>query len=239
VAAAPPVAASTAEQALTATVPDRAGGSRGGALVAIGALLGLVVLGGAGLAGAWALGWIGGAAPIGSATVAVPPSAPAGRDAAPPEAAPPPSPLAALAGAWRSESGRDYDAVTSGDVLEFRIRDARQFGDAGYVDGESRFTLGALAGEQGTFVVEDKLRPSPPLGLRYELPRARATCQEIWTSVDRKPLRAQFDGKRLTVDMVKVVPEITMFEVQAGKVVGCKRLSEAKSSRIEITYTRP
>lgn len=190
---------------------------------------------------AWSSGWIGprrhvrpphSGAQTAQSSVVVPPTAPP-RDAA----AAPVHPLAVLAGAWKSDSGRQYDAVLSGNVLEFRIRDSKEFGAQNYVDGESRFSLTALPGETRTFAVEDKIRPAPPSGLAYE-PVSRPTCQEVWSSIDGKPLRAQFDGTRLTVDMAKIVPSNKMFEVDGSKVVGCKGLKGASVSKIESTYTR-
>jgi eukaryotic-like serine/threonine-protein kinase len=161
---------------------------------------------------------------------------------APPSAsAPAPAsvnPLVVLAGAWKSDSGRLYDAVLSGDVLEMRIRDAKDLAAQGYIDGEARAALSVVKGETRTFSVEDKLRPSPPVGYSYD-PRARGTCQEVWSAVDKKPLHAQFDGSRLTVDMVKITPTAEMFELQGKTVVGCKGLKGAPASRVESVFTRP
>ena len=102
----------------------------------------------------------------------------------------------------------------------------------------SIFTLTSLAGEARTFGVEDKIRPTPPAGKTYD-PKARGTCQEVWSSVDKRPLRAQFDGTRLTVDMVKIVPAISMFELEGNTVVGCRGLKGAQASKIESSFTRP
>jgi len=194
-----------------------------------------------GFALAWTSGWIGprrhsrpshsGVVPSQSSVV-VPPTAPP-RDAA----VAPAHPLAALAGAWKSDTGREFDAVLSGNVLEFRIRKAEDFARQNYVEGEARFSLSVLPGESRTFAVEDKIRPTPPEGKTYD-PLSRPTCQEVWSSVDGKPLRAQYDGTRLTIDMVKIVPSIKMFEVQGSRVVGCKGLKGASASKIESTSTR-
>jgi len=105
-------------------------------------------------------------------------------------------------------------------------------------DTQTRFTLVAIPGEARTFGVEDKIRPSPPVGKTYD-PKARSTCQEVWSAIDKRPLRAQFDGTRLTVDMVKIVPSLSMFEIDGSKVVGCKGLKGAQASKIEASFTRP
>jgi serine/threonine-protein kinase len=205
----------------------------------IASIAGVTLLIAAALGLAWSFGWLGShrasrphrsvpSAPIPSATVSAPVA----------DAAPPVTGLAELTGAWRSDSGRMYDAVLSGDVLEFRIRQAGDFAGQGYVDGEARFTLTERKGESRSFGVEDKLRPAPPLGKTYD-PKARGTCQEVWSSLDNRPLRAQFDGTRLTVDLVKVVPALKMFEISGNKVVGCKGLRGAAASKIESTLLRP
>lgn len=212
----------------------------------IGLLVGVVVLvvaGAGGLGAAWYAGWIGPPHRTqrthtrSSSSAAT--TAPSGSVAPHPvEASAPANPLAPLAGPWKSDSGRMYDAVISGNDVEFRIRDAGDFAGQGYVDGEARFTLTPVPGETRTFAVEDKIRPIPPVGKTYE-PKSRGTCQEVWSAVDRKPLRAQFDGTRLTVDMVKILPAPTMFEVDGNKVIGCRGLKGAQASKIESTYTRP
>lgn len=154
------------------------------------------------------------------------------------DAGAPVNPLASLVGVWKSDTGRTFDAVLSGNVLEFRIKNAADFAAQNYAEGESRFSLSTLPGETRTFAVEDKIRPTPPAGKTYD-PMSRPTCQEVWSSIDGKPLRAQYDGTRLTIDFAKIVPSLKMFETEGTKVVGCKGLKGASATKIESTCTRP
>lgn len=196
-----------------------------------------LVLASGGVGGAWYLGWLD----TEPSKVPPMPTFQLPEAAAPevgPEAASPRNPLKALAGAWASDSGRIYDASMSGDKLQFRIRDAKGLERDGYVSGEPRFTLSEIPGEEWTFSVEDKIRPALPAGLDYDLSRARSTCQEVWTSVGGRPLRARYDGTRLTVEGAKIEPSRSMFLRDGDKVIGCVRLSEAKAARLEGIFRR-
>jgi len=200
-------------------------------------LLAVVVMGaGAALGTAYATGWIHLPGPLASSTG----SRPAGpADAAVADgAAEAKSVLAQLEGAWRSDSGRLYDAKLAGRVLEFRLRDAAGLRELGYVDGEARFLLTELPGEPNMFLVEDKWRPALPADLRYDLARARSTCQQVFTSVDGKPLRGQYDGRRLTLDAAKVDPDRRMFITQGAMVIGCTSLRASKLERIQSVLKR-
>jgi len=148
------------------------------------------------------------------------------------------SSLSKLTGTWTSDSGRVFDAVMSGNNLEFRIHDASQFPDQGYVTGEARFSLNAIDSTPNTFEVSDKIRPLPPTNTHYDLQKARSTCQEVWSEVDGEKLHAQFDGSRLTVDAAKIEPDRKVFTVQNNAVVGCTNLRKAPASRIEVVLTR-
>ncbi len=213
--------------------------AKNGLMIAAAGFVAVLVLGGAAIGGLWSLGWLDSepsASSSGTARVTRPPTnAHASGQATSPAHD---GPLKILIGAWKSDTNRIYDAVMSGDIVEFRIRDARQFPGNGYVNGEARFSLGIIPGETATFAVEDKIRPNPPVGIPYDLSRARPTCQEVWSTANGRPLRAEFDGTRLTVDMAKVEPSPKMFEIVDGKVVGCLGLREARASKIESTYTR-
>ena len=202
----------------------------------------LMLFGGGGVGGAVAMGWIDVPSsgrhrpkPVPTPTVTVD----AAVVDAPAEAAAPKSPLAALEGEWRSDSGRVYDAEISGNALEFRIRDAKGMREDGYMDGEPRFTLSALPGENEVFAVKDKIRPTLPTGLTYDLERSRSTCQEVRTLVNGAPLRARYGGSQLTVEGAKIAPDRSMFLREGTKVYGCVRLSESKASRIEGIFRRP
>jgi eukaryotic-like serine/threonine-protein kinase len=154
-------------------------------------------------------------------------------------AAPHKSPLEALVGAWIA-NGKELDAILVGGVLEFRVRAPAQFEPQNYEAGEARFELAAEpALGADVFAVEDRIRPLPPHGTTYD-PRSRNTCQEAWSSVNNEPLRARFDGERLTVDLAKIEPTTDNFSLEGGKrVVGCRGLAELKASRVVNTLTRP
>jgi len=226
----PAMPAATTEQGTALPSPARAGGRRGllyagaGAIVAVGAVAALVVLG---------------VIPRRSRTKPVASQeqrpGPAPRPASSVAVSVPKSPLEPLTGAWVA-NGKDLDAVLVGDVLEFRVRTAAQFDPQNYEAGEARFVLRALA-EPGTFAVEDRIRPLPPKGKTYD-PRSRNTCQEVWTTAGGGPLRARFDGARLTVELAKIEPLARNFEVEGGRVTGCKTLSELKAARLVNTLSR-
>ncbi len=207
-----------------------------------GVALAVLVLGaGAALGTAYAKGWIQLSSPSSSTTparvIAEPVVEAGAADAAADVQRQ--SALASLEGPWKSDSGRIYDAKLAGKVLEFRIRDATGLQDQGYVDGEARFSITELPGEPNMFQVEDKWRPALPADLHYDATRARATCQQVFTSIEGKPLRGQFDGQRLTLDAAKVDPQRTMFITQGSAVVGCTSLLTSKMARIESVLTRP
>jgi serine/threonine-protein kinase len=162
-----------------------------------------------------------------------------GSTALPDAAAAVRSPLAQLVGAWKSDSLRDYEAVLLDDVVEFRIVHASQLPGQGYVDGEARFALRAIPGDERSFAVDDRIRPVPPKGYEYDQTRSRATCQAAWSAVDGRPLRARFDGKTLGVELVKIETDLSRFVVEAGnKISGCQRLREAPAEKISSMLTR-
>jgi serine/threonine-protein kinase len=147
------------------------------------------------------------------------------------------SPLAPLVGLWVG-NGRELDAVLSGDELEFRVRDPAQFAAQGYEKGEARFALRAIPGEASVFAVEDRIRPVPP-GKGYDLARARGTCLEVWTEADKQPLRATFDGARLTVEFAKIEPTEDNFTLDKGKVTSCIGLRKLPASKVVSTLVQP
>jgi serine/threonine-protein kinase len=166
--------------------------------------------------------------------------APPGTAPAPaPSPTPPPAPanpLAALTGAWVG-NGRDLEAVLSGDELEFRVVDPAQFETQGYEKGEARFALRQIPGEARVFAVEDRVRPVPP-GKGYDLAKARGTCLEVWTEADKQPLRATFDGTRLTVEFAKIEPTEANFTVSKGLVTSCIGLRKLKASKVVSSLER-
>ncbi len=206
--------------------------------------VGLFVLGGGAVAGAWYLGYLPTEKPkprpvptasLPGPTQPPPVVSPPAADAAPPVVR---SPLEALVGSWKSDTGRVYDAVLSGHALEFRIHDAKGMDQDGYVTGEERFVLEVVEGQRSVFAVKDKVRPALPADLRYDLTRSRSTCQEVRTEVKGTPLRARYDGTRLTVEVVKIAPDRSMFLRSGTQVHGCVRLREAKASLLQSTLTR-
>jgi len=149
------------------------------------------------------------------------------------------NPLSTLAGNWRSESGREYEAVLVGDALEMRIRDGKPFAVQGYEEGEARFVLRAISGKKDQFRVEDRLRPNPPAGKEFDIERARLTCLFPYTEVNGKQLEATLDGGKLRVSMAYMQPTAAHFTADGKKVTGCKNLASAPVSPIESVLGRP
>lgn len=167
------------------------------------------------------------------------PATSASAPAPPASSAPPVAPgsrLEGLQGRWISESGRRYQAVKVANFIEFRILDPRQFEGQDYQPDESRFVLSEAPGNVW-FGVKDKIRPRGPSGTTFD-PGSRGTCQVVWESIQKDPLKAYFDGTRLRVDMVNLSPTLAHFEQRGGKVIGCNRLDSARADKIETTLTR-
>ncbi|MFT3768856.1 MAG: protein kinase [Minicystis sp.] len=201
-----------------------------------------VVLIGAGAGAALAFGLVPGvrgiwklplphAAASASASASARPSASAPGSASAPKA----SGLAALVGSWVG-NGRELDAVMAGNDLEFRVKKPDQFAQQGYEAGEARFVLRPI-GEANVFAVEDRIRPVPPVGKTYDA-RSRGTCQEIWASVGNEPLRARWDGTRLTVEFAKIEPGPANFTTAGAKVTSCVGLRDLKASKVVSVLTR-
>lgn len=146
------------------------------------------------------------------------------------------SSLDALVGPWVG-NGRELEAVATGSELEFRVKKPAQFPTQGYEAGEARFVLRATA-DPDVFTVEDRIRPVLPPGKAYD-PRARGTCQEVWTSVGGDALRARHDGPRLSVEFAKIEPALTNFTMEASKVTSCVGLRDLKASKVVMVLTRP
>ncbi len=223
--------------------PSAPSGSRPSVILAV--IVAVVALG-AGAAVALS-GALSPAPPPPRATAARPSFAPPAANSAPrpapsiaatsAPATPPVSPLHALEGAWSSENGNDFDAVLSGDLLEFRIVDDTPFAAQGYRSGEARFTLRAIAGKQDDFTVEDRLRPMPPVGTAYD-GRARTTCFETFTTAAGRPLAASLEGSRLRVEAAKVEPTAANFVREGDKVVSCRGLGPLRTTAIVIMLSR-
>lgn len=205
-------------------------------------VLGVLALGGAGAGAAAGFGLVPGVKGLWKlpalGTGAIPPtptasaSARGTTSAAPPRA---PSALDALAGSWVG-NGRELSAVRSGAELEFRVKKPEHFAPQGYEAGEARFVLRAT-NDAGVYAVEDRIRPVPPLGKTYD-PRSRGTCQEVWTAVGSDPLRARFDGTRLTVEFAKIEPGPANFTAEGAKVTSCVGLRNLKASKVVSVLTK-
>jgi eukaryotic-like serine/threonine-protein kinase len=188
-----------------------------------------------GVGGALALGKSDSAgAPSAQESVAVAPSLP--PSASVPSA--PGGPLAPLLGVWKSDSGRVYDAVLVGAVVELRLRDASQLAGQGYEDGEARFVLSAIPNEAATFNVEDRVRPLPPERTSYDLSVARPTCLVTWTEVAGKPLRATLEGDRLRMNLVVFKADKPNFVLRDNRVLRCEGLPRASVSETTSVLTR-
>jgi hypothetical protein len=143
--------------------------------------------------------------------------------------------LAPLVGGWVS-NGRQLEAVMAGPDLEFRVKKPEQFAPQAYDQGEARFVL-RPTDDAGVFTVEDRIRPVPPVGKTYD-PRSRGTCQEVWTSVGGEPLRARFDGTRLSVDFAKIEPGPVNFATEGARVTSCVGLRDLRASKVVSVLTR-
>ncbi len=205
------------------------------------ALLGLIVLAGAG-AGIYALGGFTSSSgskskPAKASSSALEPSATtiSSSDAAPSASAPPKiDPLARLEGKWKSEAGTEFDAVRVGDKVEFRVVDPKQLAPADYAAGEARFIL-RVGPSESSYLVEEKMRPGATVPFD---PKARTSCQEIWTEVDDKPLLASWEADGLHVDFAKVHFAAHNFKIEDDKIVQCVKLAGAARGRGRTTLKR-
>jgi eukaryotic-like serine/threonine-protein kinase len=195
-----------------------------------------------GLGVSYSLGWFGAAGP----SKPSPNTAQAAHVEPGPDTTKPASPspsgksaLEALAGSWKSSSGREYNAVMVGAALEMRIREVKPFLIQGYEKDEARFILRVAPGKPNTFLVEDRLRPNVLAGHEYDIAKARLTCLVPFTAIDGKPLEARVDGGKLYVNMVVILPEESNYTVDGKFVTGCKNLLISKVSPIESVLGRP
>ena len=150
------------------------------------------------------------------------------------------SSLAALAGPWRSTSNRDYLAVaTSSDTVEFRIQKASQHPRQGYDDGDVRFELKAIPGDDEEFAVEDHIRPTPAPGFDYDPRASRDSCVGTWTDVKGRKLVGKVDSKgTLVVDLVQIRTGLDKFKVEGRRITACKDLATAPAELIESRLSR-
>lgn len=225
------LAATEEEQAF----PDETKPSRLGWIVAF---VIVFLLGAGGMLGAYLLGYFDPLIQEPATPILKTPVSSSSASTNPVMPAAPVDPLEALVGAWKSDTGSVYDAVKSANTLEFRIRSAKGMEQDGYVDGEERFILEAIPGQRGLFSVKDKIRPALPSDLSYDLSRSRSSCQEVRTEVNNQPLRARFDGSRLTVEVAKIAPLRSMFLREGTKVHGCIKLRDAKASIVQSALER-
>lgn len=224
--------------------PPVAPGPNRGAMVAITMLVSIAV----GLGISYSLGWFGenpkhspsSEKPADSAETPakdpIPAPAPAPAPAPPAKSK---SPLEALQGSWKSSSGREYDAVLAGDVLEMRIHDVKPFVVQGYEQNEPRLLLRVAPGKTDTFLVEDRLRPNAPGGREYDPARARLTCLVPFSEIAGKPLEARIENGKLRISMVVITPDTSHYTFDGKKVTGCRNLLTATVAPIESVLSRP
>ncbi len=205
------------------------------------AVLAAVILGSGGAAGAFALGYLE-IPGYRSPWVKKKPPAKGSASGEPAKSAKAPGPDAgahagidALAGLW-SSNGHDFEAVVVGSELEFRVKHPEQLGGQNYEANEARFVLKPTS-DPVIFAVEDRLRPLPPVGRTFEA-KARASCLEILSQAGGEPLRARYDGSRLSVDLAKVEPTASNFVLEGMKVTGCSGLRALKSAKTVSVLTR-
>jgi eukaryotic-like serine/threonine-protein kinase len=149
------------------------------------------------------------------------------------------SALEPLQGAWKSSTGREYNAVLVGDVLEMRIQDVKPFAAQGYEQNEARLLLRVAPGKTDTFLVEDRLRPNAPTGSEYDPARARLTCLVPFSEIDGKPLEARLDNGQLRISMVLIKPDTSHYTFEGKQVTGCRNLMTAGVSPLESVLSRP
>jgi len=149
------------------------------------------------------------------------------------------SPLAALAGPWKSSSNRDYSAVLAGDTLQFRIQKASQHPRQGYEDGEIRFAIAAVPGSPAEFAVIDNIRPTPPPGYEYDPKTARESCIGTWTHVQGHRLTARLDGaSALLLELAQIRTGAEKFKTRGNLVVSCADVASSVAQAIESRVTR-
>jgi serine/threonine-protein kinase len=152
--------------------------------------------------------------------------------------APPVAAFDRLPGTWIGSADRALVAVLVADTIEFRVKDPEQFKPADYEGGEARFVLRRIPGEDNAFAVEDRLRPNPPQGFPFNRDRARSTCQDVRTEAAGSPLRATFDGARLSVELMKIEPAASNFLFEKGQTISCLGLGKLKASKVVSVLTR-
>lgn len=147
------------------------------------------------------------------------------------------SPMAALAGRWRSTAGDELDASVVGANARFApvLVDSKSPWSA-WGPG-ALFTLSASADGPTSFDVEAAVVPSLPPGFKAD-PPAIERCRELWHDLRGKPLRATLERNTLTVDIVKLDIAPGGLDVQGGKVVGCKKLDPSRAVKTQVTLTR-
>jgi serine/threonine-protein kinase len=169
---------------------------------------------------------------------ATPPASTSASAPAPTATATPVAPFDRLPGTWVGSLDRTLEAVKVADTIEFRVKDPAQFAPADYAPGEARFVLRRIPGEESTFAVEDRLRPNPPQDYPFNRERARPTCQEVRSEAGGAPLRATFDGSRLSVELMKLEPSKANFLFEKNQTISCVGLGKLKASKVVSVLTR-
>ncbi len=175
-------------------------------------------------------------AAIGSIPLPAPTSATAAATERPTAPSPPrkPSPLI---GKWKTDSGKQLEAVDVHGDIEFRVAEVKGFAEQGYRVGEARFTLKPRPGGD-LYDVVDHVRPLPLTGMTFD-ESSRPSCLVAYTEVANKPLTARVDDKgHLIVTVTYLVPTKAMFESAGNRITKCKDLEQSRTSPIENPLTR-
>jgi len=141
-------------------------------------------------------------------------------------------PLADLVGAWRTvDTQRDLDAVLVGDVVEFRVVDAEQFGAETYRSGDVRFRVAVAPTDKTVLQVMDQPRVLPPNG-KTMAPQARPTCVAMVDRVEGRPLLARLQSDGLEVEFARLEPKLGNFTVEGSRITSCVGLDALPVSRL-------
>jgi serine/threonine-protein kinase len=148
-----------------------------------------------------------------------------------------PKEVSPLVGAWQSTGSKNiYDAVQVGSRIEFRIRDTTGFSRA-WSAGQWRFALTDMG--NGSYAVEDRIRPNPLPGQRYGDDGAPKSCTHVYREQEGKPLTARLTSPdKLEIHMVSVTHEPRHFATQGNVITGCKALASARNRPITSTLVR-
>lgn len=149
---------------------------------------------------------------------------------------PPPPPPSSLVGEWVGPAGQTLTAVELGGAVELDVSLPGSWAEQGYVSGEMRFRLRALAPGADSFSVEEKVRPVLPKGVTAS-PEASVSCHVLRTHVGEAPLRGRLRGDRLIIESVRSIVPSAALTVRGGRVTSCA-MDRAAESKVELVFER-